>query len=587
MVSIALASCLPAATDSGSGEDGVSGGVIDLERFGGLCCYQGELDGWSVVDDLLVTERLGALHASEDGGATWRDYGIYPQDLEGLEVLPSGSIATWINGGLHVVSREDGGAFPVTDPGVSTWALNWTLRPADGAIFMWDLLLNRIAHSLDEGQTWTVAELPLPDPKNTTAQIQDLGFLGTETVVASSSFGWYRSTDGGVTWTQEGVVGPGSGSSWKIRGTPAGTLIVYGDSGGGGGRVSTDAATSWQQVESPVANFNHLTIAPDGRLHLQHLVSDDGGLTWQVLFDPEPHGFAVRRSQASANGWLYLQVDLSVSESMLLRTRDPWEHFEYLGAVTPTGETLTGSAGEVYVRLDDGSLFGPETVTADGVWQYALGSARQMAVGLLSGGELVRITDTEHWSSLDGGQTWTVTGSDSGWFPHAALPGGRLLEGAGGTVLTASMIQDDFTGFWFGTTYTSTDGALSFSSHDPLVLGTGQSIPVQPYGVDGEGHFQALWFDTSPKVWIQSEDGALWELRDGPGPMWVNSRGDGLRLEADGVHIDRGGGYSLLGALRLDGVHISYGRAAAFDPVEDRLYFRTNHGMLRTSEVLR
>ncbi|MEU2612368.1 hypothetical protein ABZ570_12415 [Micromonospora sp. NPDC007271] len=210
----------------------------------------------------------------------------------------------------------------------------------------------RLFATRDGGRSWQ----PLPHPRPV-AENQQLHAPQGLLVLAAEPFGWYASTDGGVTFTHHPGVAPppvvvgaggrfqvaeksGKVARWdgrRLRPLPvqpdlpalntvreAGDLLVA--AGASGGRpyaaVSTDQGRTWQR--SPVPT-------PDGEVEVLRVVSAPDGEVWLIGERPDRTGFPAL--WAYRGNWQQVRAD---------------RHPEKASSVAPVG------AGRVAVTGPDG-----------------------------------------------------------------------------------------------------------------------------------------------------------------------------------------------------------------------------------------
>ncbi|MEQ8819601.1 MAG: putative Ig domain-containing protein [Sumerlaeia bacterium] len=153
----------------------------------------------------LATSWSGALIRTDNGGRTW--------DIEGrVEVFNSEIYdAAWhgetgllaANAGIHRTT-DRGRTFELTaqadqEPVGSVAPLVRFAR--NGLAF---LLNDRLVRSADDGQTWAATQTPA----DYTGQFWDVEFIDETTGYATGEFkGFFKSTDGGLTWQREPIAG--------------------------------------------------------------------------------------------------------------------------------------------------------------------------------------------------------------------------------------------------------------------------------------------------------------------------------------------------------------------------------------------
>lgn len=165
-----------------------------------------------------------------------------------------------------------------------------------------------VYHSSDKGESWQ--RLPLPPGF---AYGGGLAFAANGDLLMSSTFGFYRSGDGGATWTTSSPARPGYGG--RIMAATNGDIYHY-PVGGGGLMVSRNGGTSFTELTpfNQAPFFTDLQQGPDGNLYAlarrasgnsdamlyptSFLRSTDRGATWQHVLFAQGRTFAMRGSTA-------------------------------------------------------------------------------------------------------------------------------------------------------------------------------------------------------------------------------------------------------------------------------------------------
>ena len=229
----------------------------------------------------LAITADGAVHASEDGGRSWR--------VRDPASLPGPSVPE------------------VTVPFGYPRGLN-TLQTAPGGTVIWAIAGGRLVRSLDQGQTWQIhaAQPSAPGSRG----ITDLRWLDSNRVYAVSSACFYFGHS------------PENCVSSLYR--------------------SDDGAETWRTVATDVSNCRRLYLSSALRGVCldrgRSSYTSDGGATWEASSGAMPPFDSVFRVIRSAGGVLW-----SLSSSALLRSAD--EGRTWTAVALPAGPRVLGNEG--------------------------------------------------------------------------------------------------------------------------------------------------------------------------------------------------------------------------------------------------
>jgi photosystem II stability/assembly factor-like uncharacterized protein len=463
-------------------------------------------------------------------------------------------------GGVMVLGTgqaDAGDVYRSTDGG-QTWAN--ALLPnggvlaahAAGAAFFVGTYLSGAHRSDDGGLTW----IPLEDLGSSIGSFAGAGsrlFAGGDGFLAS--VGVFRSTDGGVNWTE---VLPGLQS----RALHAeGLLALAGGQGAAGLYRSTDGGTTWAAVPAFAgsawtvgaltaqgttlyAGVRHDTDTAQRGVYR----STDGGQTWAKVSTNLPP-LLVRSLVVRGTTMLAIAAPSGFGFGKLYRSTD--------GGVTWTEVPLLPSGEDLLTLFDDGATFwlgsslGAFRSTGGLTWSRSdTGTAAiSGAAALLADGDALFVGLTNNgggglglWRTDDLGQTWTLL--DDGLSDRAAI---QALHREGTTLFAG-----DYGAFPRGVYRSEDDGASwTFSSAG---IST-SAIIYDLHGHDGVllvGAWEALYRSTdggftwatvpsmsqvrtlatyAGALWAGGGDGYVHRSADG-GLTWIRV---GARLSANGV----------------------------------------------------
>ena len=183
----------------------------------------------------------------------------------------------------------------------------------------------------DGGRTWTKSDAGMDETAATHILLDPTSPVNARVLyIAGFGRGVYKSVDGGRSWTlkNQGITQK-EPFAWRLARSSNGVLYVViarrsedgsiGNDRDGALYSSSDGAEHWQQVALPagVNGPNGIAVAPDSpdRVYLatwaraagQHgegggiYVSENGGKTWQVLFDQDRHVYDVTIDPSDPN----------------------------------------------------------------------------------------------------------------------------------------------------------------------------------------------------------------------------------------------------------------------------------------------
>lgn len=205
---------------------------------------------------------------------------------------------------FHIFRWKGGTPKQVTPRGVTTsehenvWMVNIAMDPNDSNTVY--TASSRVWKTTDDGVTWTAVSTPLDGSTVTAIEIASANskfvYVGTE------NGGFFRSTDGGTTWSGDlsSSVLPGKIVT-RIETHPKNAKTVYVTVGGTGHRHvfrSDDSGTTWRDTDGgqlPDSPHNAIACRPDQpntvfvASDAAVFQSDDGGATWSNISGNLPH----------------------------------------------------------------------------------------------------------------------------------------------------------------------------------------------------------------------------------------------------------------------------------------------------------
>lgn len=452
------------------------------------------------------------IRRSNDGGATWSAQTVPAgaTNVGGVDAIDDN--VAWALGGSKMIRTLDGG---------TTWNSVYTFVSPQSPMGLDALDANRaiavgveaptttgvVKITTDGGATWTdIASNPgLPAQ----SWYMDAAWTSPNVLWLKSSFGTWRSTDTGATWTQ--VRGPDSSSRIDARSdTEAAIAETY-----GGMAVTTDGGATWTTRTSAQTGMSQLArssfatasvIVAAGQSE-QVVRSADTGSTWTAIDPGKPLWESAARGTASGNDvWIVGRAGRAG------HTFDAGASWAWLGTIPgmSTGEdvvvndtivTAVGSGGVIRTTSDGGATW---QAPASGTTQTfnSVASATGDVILAVGGGGVIR-------RSIDHGASWTTVPSGTG---------ASLVEVSTSDDQVFAIVRSSSK-----SVLVSTDRGLTWT--DRPVTGAGFNLTGVSIAADG-----SMWVSTGrtqpalAEMWKSVDNGVTWtRLADpaGGGSLWA------------------------------------------------------------------
>ncbi|MBM3415680.1 MAG: glycosyl hydrolase [Bacteroidetes bacterium] len=259
-----------------------------------------------------VSEGLGGMWRSDDGGRTWRNIGLKDgRHIIRIIIHPKNPDIVWAAIMGHLFGpNEERGIYKTTDGG-KTWkrtlfvnnqtgCSDLIMEPGNPSVFYagtWRLIRTPYSlesggegsglwKSMDGGETWTNISSKKGLPKNTWG-IVGVAVAPSNTdkvyaIIENKDGGLYMSADAGETWTLQSNDNNIRQRAWyytKVYVDPKNENKVYCPNVGF--MVSTDGGKTFRSISTPHGDHHDLWIDPEDGNRM--IVADDGGA--QVTFD--------------------------------------------------------------------------------------------------------------------------------------------------------------------------------------------------------------------------------------------------------------------------------------------------------------
>jgi hypothetical protein len=387
----------------------------------------------------------------------------------------------------------------------------------------------------------------------------------TQVLIAATSDGIYRTTNGGTSWTQELA-----GSYKDLKFKPGSPATVYTTGNGDDFFYSSDTGDSWTQVTSglPTSGVSRMSLAVSAaNSNYVYLLagnntdyglfgvyrSTNSGLTWTQQADASPNLLTWDENGTGTGGqaWYDLSLECDQEDANIIfvggvntwRSLDgginwtcighwygaagiPYVHADIhsLTYLPGTNTLLVGSDGGVFRTTNNGGTFADISSNLQIGQQYRLGNSVTNANRVLTGWQDngTNLKDGSSWNRVIGGDGFesiidptnanTMYGAlyYGGIFKTTTGPGGfSQLVGYGGSGvnesgawLTPYVLGTNPNHLYIGksTVYRSTNGGASFTA----------------LGAFGSGSINALAVAPSNNNYIYaSKGGQLWRSTDG------------------------------------------------------------------------
>ena len=468
------------------------------------------------------------LFRSEDGALTWTkiaaktDVGNY---ISRVAVAPDDNQIIYVGSDLGFLTSADGGATWSVDLGPG-YCTDIAIDPVHDGVVYCAFRSSGVWKSTDYGYSWTKLENGLPEDG---FRRLNIALAPSDPLVLYAAFatnggelaGMYKTTDGGVSWTQltntpEYLGGQGNYDNCIIvdPNDPdicyAGGTFPFGGAGDHGLIRTTDGGQSWNDINvgidgsQPHPDHHIFAWGSNGRLWLGNdggvWYTDDGGQHWTNC------------NATLALGQIYTNAIHPTDANMILGGTQDNGTARYDG-VDAWPQVNAGDGGPSAIEWDSPNIYFTSYVKLSSVYKWDAGSY----VGQVAGpwdGERVNwcmaplVVDQNQPDALLAGthRVWRTTDSGDSWVPLSddLTDGGHLrsiavADGASNTIYTGS--SD-------GMVYVTTDGLNWDLRNDGLPSEEIPDISLDP--IDDQAAYLCVDRATGARVFFTDDQGLTW-----------------------------------------------------------------------------
>ncbi len=421
-----------------------SGGDIHRTVNGGntwsMISTQGMTRLLLVNETIAIGTGLNGLFRSSDGGATWTQVLTSANNFSGLHLIDGDSIAAVDNAFGIFVSDDLGATWTQTGPAIGNWSSSASIHYSpDGTTGYVAGSAGLILKSVDEMQPWQQisqgAAVTLFDIQMT---VSGFGIAVGEGLTV------LRTTDFGRHWTAQTIEEPSSSDLQAVQVIDDDTVVATGDNSAF--YRSDDGGVTWTSLTNGIRsevdlndlwfeneNVGWLFGSTDTLQLLRIYHTTNGGATWSRV-DTSVGLFGAIEGQMSDSdsGWalditnrLFITDDnwATIDVRSIPAANESYEHFEFADAEVGW---FSGRFGTVAKTTDGGLTFMLQTLPGFGNDDRATDvvalspDQAYIATYNLAGVERGTIYET-----LNGGTTWTPLNE---FFDPTNALSGRIIE---------------------------------------------------------------------------------------------------------------------------------------------------------------
>jgi photosystem II stability/assembly factor-like uncharacterized protein len=319
--------------------------------------------------------RAHGLFVSTDGGQRWRAASPRPRSVPALSAGPGQAV--WAG---TLPQRDDVGGVFLSTNGGAAWArrnqglallpaITMAVKPDDSDV-LWAGLAQGFFRSADGGRTWTRTGFSTPAFPTRDFPVVSIAVdaASSSRVYALTGTGLFRSEDAGLTWTEVFGMGappphPGFVRLWADPAVPGKLWVLSGP----GLAVSTDGGLTWTAVPvAPACQAFDLAFAPSrpSTLYVALSESSETGRCTFLQLAPAPY-----RSTEGGVTWTKAAAGLPATAVVVDLSVDPLDPLTVYAALS-TQPSPPGRG--VWKTTDGGVSWVPAGTALDGLIMNAV-----------------------------------------------------------------------------------------------------------------------------------------------------------------------------------------------------------------------
>lgn len=295
--------------------------------------------------------NYGTIYESTNGGASWARKGanVINAETDSLAVTQNFPEHIIANGNLYLFSSTNGGAtwsdIYVTSPISALFAGQFAVAPGNQNVIY--AAGNNVYKSSDGGVTWTQpsqvyleggAKRLAVDPSN-----EMIVYAATAFFPTTPNRGVFKSVDGGASFSSINNNLPVNANANLVAVDPANSSIIYAGLNGGTMYKSTNAGSSWTAISNGLPNISPRAFIIDPRNTSTLYVAGSSDLNRNIY-----------KSTNGGASWTPLGTSFNDYGSVNVLQIHPTDSNILLAGTTRGGVFITTDAGASWSQVNDG-----------------------------------------------------------------------------------------------------------------------------------------------------------------------------------------------------------------------------------------